>query len=88
MIGALLVLMLVAGVSSTEYNLNLTGIHVQGNQFVNAAGQTVVLRVSGDSIIIRFYLFFIEFSLYVSGHGSFRFRVCLRARMGIFRWPL
>ncbi len=46
MIGLLLVTVLVAGVSSTDYNL--TGIHVKGNQFVNSAGQTVILRVSGD----------------------------------------
>ncbi len=41
---ALLVMMLVAGVTCKEYNL--TGLHVKDNQFVNQAGQEVILRVS------------------------------------------
>ncbi len=42
---AILVMVLVAGVSCKEYDL--TGLHVKGNQFVNQAGQEVILRVSG-----------------------------------------
>ena len=38
----LIVLVLTAVVNS----MDLTGIHIQGNQFVNHAGQVVSLRVS------------------------------------------
>ena len=42
---ALVVLALTAVVNS----MDLTGIHIQGNQFVNHAGQVVSLRVSLQS---------------------------------------